>query len=294
MDAGQTLPRRFRSVFIVICRSLAFRVGSSGMAGVRYLSFGRDVCERDVSSPSRRSQGLCSRQGEPCAALGASGMIPPTGAMTPQCLLIDADDTLWENNILFERVIDRFVGLVAHARLSAAEVREVLDAVERRHLVSRGYGSDAFGQNLQDAYCELAGTDASQAVLHELCALAAGIREQPLTLIQGVAETLAHLATRHKLVLFTKGDSAEQAGKLERSGLSAFFADTRVVREKDTATYRATVEQLGARPDQTWMVGNSPRSDINPALGAGLKAVWVPHPDTWRLEHEEVRRDAPG
>jgi putative hydrolase of the HAD superfamily len=36
------------------------------------------------------------------------------------------------------------------------------------------------------------------------------------------------------------------------------------------------------------MVGNSPRSDINPALQAGLNAVFVPHPATWILEHEEL------
>lgn len=214
--------------------------------------------------------------------------------MTPQWLLIDADDTLWDNNALFERVIERFVRLVEHARLTAAEARAVLDDVERAQFATRGYGSDAFGRNLQDAYQALAGEAASQAALAELTALAAGIPEQPLTLIEGVRETLEYLAQRHRLVLFTKGDPAEQGGKLGRSGLAGFFVETRIVREKDAATYRATVEQLGAPADRTWMVGNSPRSDVNPALRAGLKAVWVPHSDTWRLEHEDVRRDAPG
>jgi putative hydrolase of the HAD superfamily len=36
------------------------------------------------------------------------------------------------------------------------------------------------------------------------------------------------------------------------------------------------------------MIGNSPRSDINPALAAGLNAVFVPHPQTWELELEDV------
>ena len=39
---------------------------------------------------------------------------------------------------------------------------------------------------------------------------------------------------------------------------------------------------------RTWMVGNSPKSDINPALAAGLHAVFVPHDQTWILEHEIV------
>jgi putative hydrolase of the HAD superfamily len=33
------------------------------------------------------------------------------------------------------------------------------------------------------------------------------------------------------------------------------------------------------------MIGNSPRSDINPALAAGLHAVFLVHKDTWVLEH---------
>jgi putative hydrolase of the HAD superfamily len=36
------------------------------------------------------------------------------------------------------------------------------------------------------------------------------------------------------------------------------------------------------------MVGNSPKSDINPALAAGLHAVFIPHGDTWILEHEDL------
>jgi putative hydrolase of the HAD superfamily len=41
-------------------------------------------------------------------------------------------------------------------------------------------------------------------------------------------------------------------------------------------------------PVSTWMVGNSPKSDINPALAASLNAVFIPHDFTWVLEHEVV------
>jgi putative hydrolase of the HAD superfamily len=32
------------------------------------------------------------------------------------------------------------------------------------------------------------------------------------------------------------------------------------------------------------MIGNSPRSDILPALAAGLCTVFIAHPHTWHLE----------
>ena len=37
------------------------------------------------------------------------------------------------------------------------------------------------------------------------------------------------------------------------------------------------------------MIGNSPKSDINPALAAGLHAVFLFHKDTWVLEHADRR-----
>ena len=47
---------------------------------------------------------------------------------------------------------------------------------------------------------------------------------------------------------------------------------------------RARVE-----PPRAWMIGNSPKSDINPALECGLNAVFVPHERTWSLERQEIR-----
>ena len=102
-----------------------------------------------------------------------------------------------------------------------------------------------------------------------------------------------YLSTRHRLILVTKGALAEQTGKIERSGLKKYFAATEIVAEKDSAAYQALIEKHSLARNSTWMVGNSPRSDINPALAAGLHAVFVPHGDTWILEHEAVNAAPP-
>jgi putative hydrolase of the HAD superfamily len=109
-----------------------------------------------------------------------------------------------------------------------------------------------------------------------------------------VAETLEYLASRHDLVLFTKGHPEEQKLKIDRSGLGVWFGHTAIVKEKDVASYRALVGRLGWPAERTWMVGNSPKSDINPALEAGLNAVFVPHERTWTLERQPLREAGPG
>lgn len=61
-----------------------------------------------------------------------------------------------------------------------------------------------------------------------------------------------------------------------------------IVQEKNAATYRALAAEFALVPSATWMVGNSPRSDINPARAAGWRAVFIPNPHTWALEHDHV------
>jgi len=111
--------------------------------------------------------------------------------------------------------------------------------------------------------------------------------------IDGVQETLEYLSMRHDLTLFTKGNAEEQKLKLDRSGLAIYFGHTAIVKEKDAPAYQELLRERKMDQHRAWMIGNSPKSDINPALEAGINAVFVPHEHTWRLEHEEVR-EGPG
>jgi len=212
----------------------------------------------------------------------------------PQHLLIDADDTLWENNVYFEQAFDEFVDFLSHSSLDAAGIRAVLDEIELANSRIHGYGSLNFGRNLQQCYQRLAEREIRPEDLETVKGFALRILEQPLELIEGVEETLAELSSRHELTLFTKGHPDEQRMKIDRSGLGRYFRHTAIVKEKDRASYQELVRGRGLDPARTWMIGNSPKSDINPALDAGLNAVFVPHARTWTLERTQLRRPGPG
>jgi putative hydrolase of the HAD superfamily len=209
-----------------------------------------------------------------------------------QFLIIDADDTLWENNIYFERAFEEFTEFLAHSQLSALEVREVLDEIEGMNNQIHGYGSMSFGRNLRECYEHLAEREIRAEDLATVLGFAARILECPMEVIAGVPETLEYLAERHDLTLFTKGHAEEQKLKIDRSGLGRFFGHTAIVKEKDAAAYRTLVAERGMDAARTWMIGNSPKSDVNPAMEAGLNAVFVPHAHTWMLEKQEIRRGA--
>jgi putative hydrolase of the HAD superfamily len=208
----------------------------------------------------------------------------------PQTLLIDADDTLWENNIYFERAIANFISFLNHQEYSPEQVREKLDAVEIESIQQHGYGLNGFANSLVQTFEQLS-VEAITPALHEtILGFAHAIAEQPIEILAGVPETLEYLSRRHRLILVTKGAFSEQAGKLERSGLKRFFSAVEVVPEKDRERYLEVVGKHDLPHRHTWMIGNSPKSDINPAMKAGLNAVFVPHGNTWIFEHDELDR----
>jgi putative hydrolase of the HAD superfamily len=209
-------------------------------------------------------------------------------APTRQFLLIDGDDTLWENNVYFEQAIEAFIDFLGHSSMTREQVRAALDEIEGMNVSVHGYGSASFTRNLRETYERLAERDLRPRDIEHVLQLGQRIASQPVRLLTDVAETIRYLAGRHDLMLLTKGHPEEQRLKIERSGLEEFFTATAVVHEKAEETYRAIVLERHLDPARTWMIGNSPRSDINPALRAGLNAVFIPHEHTWRLEKEEV------
>ena len=158
-----------------------------------------------------------------------------------QTLLIDADDTLWENNVYFERAIAAFISYLNHHEYSPAEVRQTLNAVERETILAHGYGLPSFTRSLVTCFERLSTEPMNEEKRQRVVGFARSIAEQEIELLPQVEETLRDLASRHRIILMTKGDHAEQADKVRRSGLAVFFSAVEIVAEKDPATYQAVI-----------------------------------------------------
>jgi putative hydrolase of the HAD superfamily len=206
-------------------------------------------------------------------------------------LIIDADDTLWENNIFYEKCLAEFADLMANQGFDREEAERTADVVERERIPVVGYAVEEFARSLVIAYRQLCERH-HRPFRDEVAAAAMEIGQRPakypIVLLEGVEETLRQLSERYRLLLLTKGDQAVQEDKLGRSDLGHFFDAVHVVAEKDADVFRELIETYDLQRGRTWMVGNSPRSDVNPAVEAGIGAVYVPHPNTWSLEVEDV------
>lgn len=211
-----------------------------------------------------------------------------------QTLLFDADDTLWENNIYFESAISSFISYLDHRAHTPEEVREHLNHVERATIKEHGYGLRSFRKSLIDCFEQLSGAPVTPEKHARIASFAKSIADQQIELLPDVSPTITNLATRHRCILVTKGDDAEQRDKLHRSGLAPHFAAVEVLPEKNDAAYRDLARHYQCDHGRTWMIGNSPKSDINPALAAGLHAIFIPHGSTWVLEHELLNQPPAG
>jgi putative hydrolase of the HAD superfamily len=211
-----------------------------------------------------------------------------------QVLIFDADDTLWQFNHLFERVIDDYLEWIAHPELSSAEIRATLLDIEAANAAEHGYGTHVFLRSLRDCFLHLHARPVSADEQQAIDALAAPLLDHHVTPIPGVVDVLSELGTRHRLLLLTKGATAEQQAKIDASQLAPHFEHVHIVAEKDVETYRDVTRRHDLDPATSWMIGNSPKSDIVPARAAGLRAVYVPNVNTWALEHAELDPDDTG
>src|SRR3954469_12010212 len=112
---------------------------------------------------------------------------------TPQTLLIDADDTLWENNVYFERAIAKFISHLNHREYTPAQVREILNQVERDSILPHGYGLHSFAHSLVTTFERLAVDPVTDEDHQRIHSFAHEIAEHPVEIIAGVAETLQYL-----------------------------------------------------------------------------------------------------
>lgn len=207
--------------------------------------------------------------------------------MKPRNLVIDCDDTLWENNRFFMEAHDKFVRLMSALGHDMERADALLLKLEMENVPRYGYGARSQAMSMADVY-RLLEPEPDEDVLVAIERIGDAVFNHPVTLLPGVEDTLPKLHGRYRMAIYTKGNPDEQLGKIGRSPVKDYFQHVKVVPEKDRAAFRVLLDELDMDPGETWMIGDSPRSDILPALANGVKSVYIPFPMTWGLEHQEL------
>ena len=203
--------------------------------------------------------------------------------MTIDLICLDADDTLWHNMRHFNGAEAAFAQILAPF-VEAGIACERLHAVEAVNLAHYGYGAKSFTLSMIETAVDLLGDAAAGRAVADILAVGRDLLAHPVELLPGTAETLTALADRGRLVLVTKGDLLHQETKIAASGVGELFSAIEIVSDKSVATFERLFGRFGVAPERAVMAGDSMRSDVLPALGAGAWAAYIPQPDAWHHE----------
>ena len=198
----------------------------------------------------------------------------------------DGDDTLWFVEPLYDAARSSVAEYVATLGMDPLEWEAVQRATDVRNVGTMGFSRDRFPQSCISALAELAGRRSlslTKVEVKHVRQLATTVFDQPAPLADGAEEALGSLSEFARMALITKGDPSVQAERIAESKLARYFSAIFVVEEKGAATFRAMLDLFHADPAESWSIGNSLPSDINPALQLGMGAIWI---DAHVWEHE--------
>jgi putative hydrolase of the HAD superfamily len=211
-----------------------------------------------------------------------------------QMVGFDADDTLWNSEIYFQRAHAEFEKILGgYIDVSDVRVHDRLLNTERVNIRLFGYGAKGMTLSMVETAVALTDARITGADIHRIVDLGKGILRQPVELLPGVREAVTAVAARYRIVMITKGDLFHQERKVAESGLAELFHRIEIVSEKDEHSYARLLREFEVPAEAFAMVGNSLKSDIAPVLALGGWGVHVPYHITWDLEHAELDTSHP-
>lgn len=202
-------------------------------------------------------------------------------------LILDADDTLWESALFFERTEYDFLELMHTLGFKRENIRHMVHTRDIERLSATGYGARPYIDTLRQIMLELIPEPQSWAST-ALRDIENTLLEHPVILMPGVMETLLDIkALPVTTVIYTMGEQEHQYAKFLKSDLVQLVDEIVIVPEKTSDNLKDLITRFNITPDRCILVGNSPRSDINPALLIGIQAVHIIRDRTWAAERED-------
>jgi len=209
------------------------------------------------------------------------------------CIVFDADDTLWETDPLYEEARRDCIAIMVGAGIAGPERLDALSRqIDRENLAILGFSQFRFPSSMVQTYlaaCEQDRTRERIDVAGQIFDVARSVFSKSAQNVDQVEFVLQDLIAQGcSLYMWTKGDEDVQKKRIKDSGLSRYFNDVEVSRDKTPASLSELLQRWDPRSEHSWwVVGNSVRSDINPAIEAGLSAILIPSA-AWDIEHDTL------
>ncbi|SFI32784.1 putative hydrolase of the HAD superfamily [Paenibacillus sp. UNC496MF] len=207
-----------------------------------------------------------------------------------QTILFDLDDTLIYCNKYFFFVIDQFTDCMTDwfrgYGVTKQEIHDKQTEVDIAGVQLEGFKSDHFPRSFIDTYrhfSDLLGRAKSASEEDFLWKLGHSVYDFQAEPYPNMEETLYELSAQgHELHLYTGGELLIQRKKIEQMQLERYFGPRIYVRaKKNTEAMEGILREGQFDRNATWMIGNSIRTDVIPALTTGINAIHMKTDSEW-------------
>lgn len=207
-------------------------------------------------------------------------------------LIFDLDDTLLETQPLYDEAKRRFRKAMGGLGFDGDIALRALEEIDQANVTRMGLTLARFAKSMSETYellCRREHRQVQPSVREQVESFAWALRDRVPPLMDGAAEVLRQLMPIHHLILYSAGEVDLQMTKLNATGLHHFFGDDHVYifDMKGDNQMRKILLAEDLNVDTTWMIGNSVASDLNPALRAGLKCIWL-NSRSWKYDQAEL------
>jgi putative hydrolase of the HAD superfamily len=221
--------------------------------------------------------------------------------MEKQTLIFDLDDTLAHCNKYFRDTINKFVDQIQEwfETLTKEEIKQKQLEIDLKSIEQHGLHSSRFPESLVSTYIDFSeryNKEIEQKKVEKVRRIGQSVFEievQPFPYIYEVLNELQE--DGHNLYLYTGGDEANQSRKIVQLELETYFEGNVFIYEhKNTDALKQVLQKINADPKVTWMIGNSLKTDIKPAVELGIHAVHIPSELEWSYNVIKIDIDPKG
>jgi len=204
-------------------------------------------------------------------------------------IIFDLDDTLIKTSRLYDQAREEFSLLMEKAGFKKEEALAKLDEIDIKNIHQHGFVKERYPYSLGKTYeyfSQKNGKEINPELKKQIEELGWQVFRQIPELVDGVYQVLDTLSQEYFLILATLGDPQIQEKKLRFTGLKKYFSAIYILKYKNVDEYQNILTKHKLDKKDTWIIGNSVRSDLNPGLKLGLNCILIPTL-TWKFEEEE-------
>jgi len=199
------------------------------------------------------------------------------------------DDTLIKTSKLYNQAREEFSSLMENAGFKKEEALIKLDEIDIKNIQQHGFRKERYPHSLGKTYeyfSQKNGKEINPELKKKIEELGWQVFRQIPELVDGVFRVLDILSKKYFLILATLGDPQVQEEKVRLSGLKKYFSEIYILKHKNVEEYQNILKEHNLDKKETWIVGNSVRSDLNPGLKLGVNCILIPYL-SWKFEEEE-------